>query len=46
MLAGNLANGIPTSGGHFTQALGPMNVLQNGKSRIGSVNKLLRNSLF
>ena len=33
MLAGNLANGIPTSGSHFAQALGPMNVLQNGKSR-------------
>ena len=63
MLAGNLANGIPTSGGHLTQALGPINVLQNGKSRksspvsdlpghlkqqkrIGSVDKLLRNSLF
>ena len=36
MLAGNLANGIPTSGSHFTQALGPMNVLQNGKSRKSS----------
>ena len=32
MLAGNLANGIPTFGSHFAQALGPMNVLLNGKS--------------
>ena len=37
MLAGNLANGIPTSGGHLTQALGPINVLQNGKSRNSSL---------